>query len=113
MIVEDNDINRLLVTKILSRQGYNSTVAINGVDAVEQVKKSIPKLILMDIQMPEMDGFAATKLIRESGLDENVLPIIALTAFADMQKCLDAGMNDYLAKPIDTKALFKKIEQYT
>ena len=113
LIVEDNNINRLVVTKLLSRKGYKTTIAINGLEAVEMVKNSIPKLILMDIQMPEMDGFTATKIIRKSGFSENDLPIIALTAHANKKDCLDSGMNDYLSKPINTNELFKKIEQYS
>ena len=88
-------------------------MAENGREAVEAVKKGGYDLVLMDIQMPEMDGHEATRTIRGAGFD---LPIIAMTANAmkgDREKCLEAGMNDYLAKPVNPKELLAKIEQWS
>ena len=111
LLVEDNKINQIVATKMLQAKEFHVEVAPNGLRAVEMVKKSNYALVLMDIQMPEMDGLQATRTIR-SDPAYAALPIIALTANAmedDRQRCLMAGMNDHIAKPIDPVRLFQAI----
>ncbi|MBF0101301.1 MAG: response regulator [Desulfobacterales bacterium] len=106
LLVEDNPINQQVACEFLEQEGFIVMVANNGKEAVDIVKTSAFDLILMDIQMPEMDGYTATKEIRNSQFP---IPIIAITAHAmnaERNKCIESGMNDYLTKPIDTKALF-------
>jgi PAS domain S-box-containing protein len=105
LVADDNAINRKLVKKMLDGMGYVPTLVTNGAECVEAIKADEFDAILMDIQMPEMDGLAATRAIRELG---NEIPIIALTADAmpdDRARCLAAGMNDYLQKPVRPDAL--------
>jgi len=119
LIAEDNDINQIVTTKVLANAGYACDVADNGKKALEALSNQAYDLVLMDCQMPEMDGFEATREFRQreatSGLKMRPLPIIALTANAmggDRERCLDAGMTDYLSKPIDPARLIDLIEQY-
>jgi len=119
LIAEDNDINQVVTTKILASVGYECEVAENGKQALEFLSRATYDLILMDCQMPEMDGFEATKRFREqeraAGPKPHPVPIIALTANAlggDRERCLDAGMTDYLSKPIDPLKLLGLIGEY-
>ncbi len=110
LLVEDNPTNRRIASEILQLAGITVETAANGVEAVRAVKKKAYDGILMDVQMPEMDGIEATKIIRR----ESRVPIIAMTAHAmsdDRTKCLDAGMNDYVLKPIDRKELFAALRK--
>ncbi len=114
LIAEDNVVNQKLATRILEKKGHSVTVTVNGSDAVAAFKKEPFDLILMDVQMPVMDGLKATTLIRESEkkTGEHV-PIIAVTAHAmkgDRQLCLEAGMDDYLSKPFKAADLHRLIE---
>ncbi len=112
LIVEDMPLNQLLIKIILKDFGFDFDIAGNGKIALDLMKKNEYDLILMDLQMPEMGGFETTKYIREK-LNSNV-PIIALTADVttiDNQKCLEAGMNDYISKPINEELLFEKINE--
>ena len=112
LLVEDNDVNQLVATSILSSQGYTVDVVENGREAVESVEAHDYDVILMDIQMPEMNGVEATKRIRTLDGAKGAIPIIAVTAHAmqgDRESYLAAGMNDYVAKPIDPKTLFEAI----
>lgn len=107
LLVEDNEKNRLLVHDVLSFFGYEVSEAVNGEEAVQKAREMLPDIVLMDIQMPVMDGIAAMKLLRE---DEETagLNIIALTSFAmkhDREKLLEVGFDDYLAKPINIREL--------
>jgi signal transduction histidine kinase/CheY-like chemotaxis protein len=122
LLAEDNLINQTLAIKLLETRGHRVTLASNGKEAVEAFKKGDFDLILMDIQMPEMDGFEATRRIREleaenqSSIDnqQSTIPIIAMTAHAmtgDREKCIDAGMDDYVSKPIKPEALFSVIDK--
>lgn len=116
LLAEDNDINTEMLFDYLTCRGYQVTTAKNGFSAIEKAVILQPDLILMDIQMPKMDGLAAIRRIRTdlSLVDIAQTPIIALTALAmpsDRQRCLDAGANAYLAKPIELKSLTTLIQQ--
>ena len=119
LLVEDNIINQKLAVALLEQSGHTVTVACNGQEAVEIFKQRAFDLILMDIQMPLMDGFEATLAIREHESSQSAAtqtPIIAQTAYAssaDRERCLAAGMNDYISKPIRADALHRLIEQQT
>ena len=116
LLAEDNKINQMVATELLRMLGAVVTVANNGIEAVEAVKKDNFNLILMDIQMPEMDGLEATQIIRSLAKPEvDKLPILAMTANAadtDYQKSLDVGMNDHLTKPIDPEKLRVALEKW-
>ena len=106
LVVEDNKVNRLLACKMLENKGYAYKAAQDGREALEIFRQEQFDIILMDIYMPEMDGCTVTRSIREQG---SSIPIIALTADGsdeDYKKCMDAGMNYYLTKPIDFETLF-------
>ena len=117
LIAEDNEVNQLVASAILTRVGFECDIVANGRLAVEAVRHSAYDLVLMDCQMPDMDGFAATRAIRDyerqsSGRPPH-LPIVALTASAikgDREQCLAAGMDAYVTKPIDTLRLIETIE---
>ena len=112
LVAEDMPLNQLLIKIILKDFGFDFDIAGNGKIALDLMNKNEYDLILMDLQMPEMGGFETTKYIREK-LNSNV-PIIALTADVttiDNQKCLEAGMNDYISKPINEELLFEKINE--
>ena len=112
LIAEDNEANTISVTSYLQAKGYYCVIAQNGQEAINLARIHHPQLILMDIQMPEMDGITATKQIRNEPILADI-PIIALTALAmtgDREKCLEAGANDYLSKPYQLKYLAKVIE---
>jgi CheY-like chemotaxis protein len=107
LVVEDNEINRDLTSELLGDLGIRTAIAVNGRHGVDQVLAQPFDLVLMDIQMPVMDGLAATRLIRADARFHD-LPIIAMTAHAmrgDRERSLDSGMNDHLTKPIDPAAL--------
>jgi CheY-like chemotaxis protein len=111
LLVEDNDINRLYAKSILKKWQCFIDEAENGLVAIEKIKNNYFDVILMDVQMPVMDGFEATKAIRMMEQSAN-LPIIALTANAtakDVEKCIAAGMNDYLPKPFTPEDLYQKL----
>ncbi|MDR3203408.1 MAG: response regulator [Deltaproteobacteria bacterium] len=114
LLVEDNEVNQLVASSILKKAGFVVTIAGNGREAVEKVQANAYSLVLMDIQMPEMDGLEATKHIRElQGFKD--LPIVAMTAHAmsgDKELSLKAGMNDHVNKPIDIEELFKAIAKW-
>ena len=101
-------MNQKLAVRLLDKLGYSADVVENGIDAVDRVRHSSYDMILMDCQMPEMDGYQATAEIRQMEGTSRHTSIIAMTANAmagDREKCLDAGMDDYLAKPVQPKAL--------
>jgi PAS domain S-box-containing protein len=112
LLVEDNDINRLYAKSILKNWNCLVDIAENGLVAIEKVKNNLYDLVLMDVQMPVMDGYEATRSIRLMDSPKKETPIVALTANAtksDVEKCLAAGMNDYLAKPFTPDDLHRKI----
>jgi len=113
LIAEDNLINQQVIIHILGKLGYETTVVENGLEAVEAINAGCYDLVLMDMQMPEMDGLEATEIIRRNPEKQPV--IIALTANTmqdDEEKCIRAGMNDYLAKPIKLEELVHKLEKW-
>ena len=111
LLVEDNELNRDMLSRRLMRKGFEIAIAVDGKECMEYLAKSLPDLILMDISLPGRDGH---QLTREIKADERTsfIPIIALTAHAmngDRQKSLAAGCNDYDTKPVDLKRLLDKI----
>lgn len=102
LVVEDDDTLRLLIGKQLSKLGYITEAACNGQQAVEKIQSKNFDLVLMDIQMPKMDGLEATSAIRafEKKQGGKRLPIIAVTANPDKKKCLEHGMDDFIFKPV-------------
>jgi signal transduction histidine kinase/ActR/RegA family two-component response regulator len=109
LLVEDETINQMLMTALLTQFGFKVSAVENGKKAVEAVAREEYQLILMDLQMPHMDGFEATKRIKAMTNGPSIPPIIALTAHAmgkDREKCLKAGMDDYLSKPISRDELY-------
>ncbi len=114
LLAEDNAVNRLVASGVLVRQGHTVVEAVNGVVALDLVRQRRFDIILMDVQMPEMDGYEATKRIRQwdAAMGRHT-PILALTAHAmagDRELCLNAGMDDYITKPLDARALLQKME---
>ncbi|MEI6142233.1 MAG: ATP-binding protein [Mariniphaga sp.] len=110
LVVEDITLNQLLMKTLLDEFGFERDIASNGKIAIEKLQTKSYDVILMDLQMPEMNGFEATEYIRHTM--HSKIPIIALTAdvtTVDLAKCKEVGMNDYLAKPIDERLLFNKI----
>ena len=117
LLVEDNRINQQVALGILKQFNLQADIANNGLEAIEQLKTHHYHLVLMDCQMPELDGYQATERIRqgEAGTNNKDIPIIAMTANAmqgDKEKCLQAGMSDYLSKPIEPKLLEKKLNKW-
>jgi PAS domain S-box-containing protein len=114
LVAEDNAVNQRLASRLLEKRGHRVTVTANGREAVEALSNQTFDLVLMDVQMPEMDGFEATAVIREREKQNGGhIPIIALTAHAmkgDKDRCLAAGMDGYLAKPILSQALDELLE---
>jgi PAS domain S-box-containing protein len=114
LIVEDIPLNQLLMRTVLDEFGFEHDTADNGQVAIEKLRENSYDIILMDLHMPEMNGFEATEYIRKKM--NSRIPIIALTAdvtTADIKKCKSAGMNDYISKPLDEKLLYKKIIDLT
>lgn len=117
LIVEDNEINRLVVTKLLEKNGYRSDVVSGAAAALDALARNHYALVLMDVQMPYMDGLEATRRIRRgpNSVVNPEVPIVAMTAFAsprDREACLAAGMNDFLTKPVELPALLDLVRSY-
>ena len=113
LLVEDNSVNQMVVTEILNHSDFSIETAVNGIEAIKAVENNTYDVVLMDIQMPKLDGLQATRVIRKK-LKRVDLPIIAMTSHAmkgDRDKCIDAGMNGYIAKPIDRRELFAVLRQ--
>ena len=112
LLVEDNQVNQKLALVLLCRAGYQVELASNGLEALQAVQTTDCEVVLMDVQMPEMDGLEATRRIRALAGPCSQIPIVAMTANAmkgDRERCLQAGMNDYVTKPIDRMELLDKI----
>lgn len=115
LLAEDNDINRLLASKLFGRMGYSIDTAVNGKEAVTAVTRNRYDLVFMDVQMPEMDGIEATRAIRATEGFQTSPVIIAMTAFAtpeDRELCLDAGMNDFITKPVISEDMARMIRKW-
>ena len=110
--VEDNEDNRQIVRDLFQFKGYSVIEAVDGEEGIKKAKESKPHIILMDIQLPRMNGYEATRLIK-SDPDLKDIPIIVITSYAlsgDDQKAFDAGANDYMAKPYSPGQLLQKVE---
>ena len=115
LIAEDNTVNQYVLSRSLQKLGYEVDIAENGLEAVKRWETTHYDAILMDCQMPEMDGYKATKTIRQHKSGEASIPIIAITAHAmtgDAERCRKAGMNGYLDKPLRIAELQRMLNQY-
>ena len=113
LLVEDNEMNRDMLSRRLTKRGYDVLIAVDGREGIDIAKKEVPDVILMDMSLPEIDGWEAAKQIKANGPTKHI-PLIALTAHAmagDKEKALDAGCDDYDTKPIDFQRLLEKIEK--
>ena len=114
LLAEDNRVNQLLVVRLLQARGHEVMVVGDGQAALDALEEQSFDLILMDIQMPEMDGLEATRILRErEQKGHRPAPIIAMTAHAmkgDRDKCIEAGMTGYISKPIQPEQLFELME---
>ncbi len=116
LLAEDNPINRKLANRLLTKAGYDVVMVNNGQEAVTTYTAAPDKfdMIFMDVQMPVLDGKEATRIIRQQGFTE--IPIIAMTAQAmkgDRESCLEAGMNDYISKPIKREKVLEMVKKWT
>lgn len=112
LLVEDNELNRDMLSRRLEKMSYEVLMAVNGQEGVEMAREHLPDLVLMDINMPVMDGWTAMRLLK-SRPETREIPVIALTAHAmtsDRDKADEIGFNDYSTKPVDFPALVHKIE---
>lgn len=112
LLVEDNELNRDMLSRRLKRRGYEVAIAVDGEEGLTQAKSESPDLILMDMSLPVLDGWQATRQLKADQATCTI-PVIALTAHAmsdDRQKALDAGCDDYDTKPVELKRLLRKME---
>lgn len=112
LLVEDNEMNRDMLSRRLERKGYETIIAVDGQDGVEKTESEKPDLILMDMSLPVLDGWEATKKLKSDDVTK-VIPIIGLSAHAmsgDREKAMDAGCDDYDTKPVELPRLLEKIE---
>jgi two-component system, cell cycle response regulator DivK len=112
LLVEDNDMNRDMLSRRLSRKGYETVEAVDGQEGIETARSARPNLILMDMSLPVLDGWEATRRLKADPATSSI-PVIALTAHAmagDRERALDAGCDDYDTKPIEFPSLLAKIE---
>ncbi|MBF0395418.1 MAG: AAA family ATPase [Desulfobacterales bacterium] len=117
LLVEDNVVNQKLAIRLLEKAGHKVDIAVNGREAIIVLEKKNYNIVLMDVQMPEMDGMEATRIIRDanSKVLNHKIPIVAMTARAmkeDHEKCIEVGMDDYISKPIKPDLLFEKISKF-
>jgi len=112
LLVEDNEMNRDMLSRRLERKGYEVVIAVDGQAGIDMASSGNPDIILMDLSLPVIDGWEATRKIKADPATQSI-PVIALTAHAmagDEQKALEAGCDDYDTKPIDLKRLLEKID---
>lgn len=117
LLVEDYEPNILVTTMFLDQLGYSYDIAFNGVEALKKFNTTTYDVVLMDVQMPELDGLESTRRIRQMEKERKLshTPVIAMTAHVrdqDKEQCLDAGMNDFIAKPFNPSVLSTKISNY-
>ena len=113
LVVEDNEMNRDMLSRRLQRRGYEVVISVDGEDGILKARSDSPDIILMDMDLPVLDGWAATQLLKSSPETESI-PVIALTAHAmagDREKALEAGCDDYDTKPVEFSRLIGKIEK--
>jgi len=114
LLVEDNEMNRDMLSRRLIRKGFEVIIAVDGQAGIDMASSTNPDIILMDLSLPVIDGWEATRRIKANSATQGI-PVIALTAHAmagDEQKALDAGCDDYDTKPVDFKSLLGKIEKF-
>jgi CheY-like chemotaxis protein len=112
LLVEDNEMNRDMLSRRLARKGYEVSIAVDGRQGVEMAQSAAPDLILMDMSLPVLDGWEATRQLKNADATRHI-PVIALTAHAmsgDRERALEAGCDDYDTKPIELARLLEKIE---
>ena len=114
LIIEDNPINRKIMRDLMHIHRYETVEAVNGVEGVKMAQEILPDLIMMDIQLPELDGYSATKQIKANTLTQKI-PIIAVTSFAmsgEADKAKEAGCDAYITKPIDIHQVIKQVKEF-
>lgn len=114
LLVEDNEDNRIIYTTVLRHVGYDVIEALDGVQAIALARSAQPDLILMDISIPEIDGWEATRILRKDPAT-SAIPIIALTAHAlqdDREKAVQVGFTSYLAKPVEPRAVVAEVQRW-
>ncbi|MFM1904384.1 MAG: hypothetical protein RLZZ440_2284 [Planctomycetota bacterium] len=114
LLVEDNELNRDMLSRRLERKGYTVAVAVDGAEALEKSRSAAPDLILMDMNIPIIDGWEATRRIKAAS-ETATIPLIALTAHAmagDREKAIAAGCDEYETKPVEFARLVEKIEEF-
>jgi CheY-like chemotaxis protein len=114
LIVEDNEANRLLAGAVLEREGYRVEMAGNADEALQKLARGSPDLILMDVQMPGMDGLTLTRRLKGDARTADI-PVVALTALAmmgDRERTLEAGCSGYISKPINTRTFASEVSKY-
>ena len=112
LIVEDNEMNRDMLSRRLKRKGFDISIAVDGQEGVDKAREIQPDIILMDMSLPKIDGWQATRLVK-SNPDTKQIPVVALTAHAmpeDREKALEAGCDDYDTKPVELPRLLEKIQ---
>ncbi len=112
LLVEDNEMNRDMLSRLLERKGYQVVLALDGESGVEMARTQAPDLVLMDMSLPVLDGWEATRRLKAAAATRHI-PVIALTAHAmssDREKALEAGCDDYDTKPVELSRLLSKIE---
>jgi two-component system cell cycle response regulator DivK len=112
LLVEDNEMNRDMLSRRLQRKGFQVVMAVDGEDGIKKARSEAPDLILMDMSLPVVDGWEATRRLKASP-DTNAIPVLALTAHAisgDRERAIDAGCDDYDTKPVEFSRLLAKIQ---
>lgn len=113
LLVEDNEMNRDMLSRRLERKGFQVIIAVDGAEGVTKAETELPDIILMDMSLPILDGWEATRRLKANERTKQI-PIIAQTAHAmagDREKCLEAGCDDYATKPVELRVLLEKIEK--
>jgi len=112
LLIEDNEMNRDMLSRRLERKGYETIIAVDGQEGVEKTESEKPDLVLMDMSLPVLDGWEATRKLKSNSVTRNI-PIIGLSAHAmsgDREKAIEAGCDDYDTKPVELPRLLEKIE---
>ena len=112
LLVEDNEMNRDMLSRRLAKRGFEVVMAVDGAEGVSMARSAAPDLILMDMSLPVMDGWTATRVLKADAATRGI-PVIGLTAHAmagDREKCLEAGCDEYDTKPVDVPRLLEKIQ---